>query len=95
MEFRWMGQVVGFGSIAVPDREPIHLRFTGDFRHGRYLMPTYIGSERGVMQFGAVLLRLNGTNSRFDGYYVGYGAISDSLVYGRLTLTRPSGQSHP
>ena len=94
MEFRWMGQVVGYGSIAVPNREPIHLHFTGNFRHGRYLMLTYMGSERGVMQFGAVVLRLNGTNSRLEGYYVGYGAISDSLVYGRLTLARASGLSH-
>ena len=88
MEFRWIGYVVGDGTIEVPGAASLNLRFAGEFRYDRFLMLTYDGGSPGVMQFGGAVLRLNGTGDRLEGHYTGYGAVHDSFVYGAVTLNR-------
>lgn len=42
------------------------------------------------MQFGACVLRLTGTGRTMNGYYAGYGAVTDDLVFGDVTIERVS-----
>jgi hypothetical protein len=94
MEFRWAGRVEGLGSIRAGEHI-IHLRFVGDFEHDRFLMLTYRGESKAIMQFGAALLRLDGVGDLLEGRYLGYGALHDAVVYGRLTLARQSRFANP
>jgi hypothetical protein len=87
MHFRWSGRVEGLGTIRAGDAV-IRLRFVGDFEHDRYLMLTYRGASAAMMQFGAALLRLDGTGNELDGRYLGYGALNDTIVYGQVRLSR-------
>ena len=84
----WSGSINGKGTMEVPGYGPIPLRFSGNFLHERFLLMTYRGTDPGIMQFGATVLRLNAASNRIQGHYVGYGAITDALVYGAISLTR-------
>jgi len=85
--FRWAGRVEGYGTISTGEQR-IELRFDGDFNYERYLMVTYKSNTKAMMLFGAALLRLAGTGDELNGRYVGYGAVNDAFVYGRVNLKR-------
>ena len=87
MRFRWAGRVDGLGIINAGPHS-IQLHFVGDFEHDRYLMLTYRGASPSMMQFGAAMLWLDGMGQQLHGRYLGYGAVSDTMVYGRVTLVR-------
>jgi hypothetical protein len=66
----------------------ITLVFTGGFFHDRFLKLDYRNTNRGTIQFGAMLLELPAHPVTMTGQYVGYGSLSEGFVSGNILLTK-------
>lgn len=71
-----------------PRESTIQSELTGGFRHGDFLMLEYRSKDASVLQFGAMILLLNGEGNRLDGMWIGYGRISEAIVSGTMTLVK-------
>lgn len=64
-----------------------HVRVKGKFVYERFLKLEY-EFEQGVMQFGFVLLELSPDGNTLEGRWMGFGALSQSLIYGTMRLRK-------
>jgi hypothetical protein len=53
-----------------------------------YLRLEYENSDPQALQFGTILLYLDGTGTNLDGLYVGYGHYAEGIVTGHCHLTK-------
>ncbi len=61
---------------------------TGGFIHQRFLMIRYSNTESTVVEFGNMTFELSADSKTLRGRYLGYGALSERLVYGELSLCK-------
>jgi Predicted nucleotide-binding protein containing TIR-like domain len=76
------------GDIA-PGKDQVSVNLDGKFIHDSFLKLDYRYADHpGAMAFGTVVARLNDLGSQLAGQYLGYGAYSERLVSGTITLRK-------
>ena len=71
-----------------PREVNIDLDLVGEFRDANFLKIEYRSRDKGVNQFGSMILALNAEGIGLSGRFVGYGAISESVISGIVTLAK-------
>jgi hypothetical protein len=64
------------------------LKLTGGFYHDRFVRLEYFNSEGRRMQFGCATLELDAPGDKMEGEYVGYGAWSEAVISGTISVVR-------
>ena len=60
----------------------------GGFLHGQFFQMEYNNSDPAYIQFGSMVFKLSSTGRSLEGKYVGYGSITNDIVYGKMDLVK-------
>lgn len=63
-----------------------HIFCEGGFRNDRFLVLVY--NNKTKLQFGAIILELKPTNEELLGKFMGFGHLSEKLVFGKVSLKK-------
>lgn len=79
--------VAGTGRLCDQDYEA---RFTisGGFLHQRFLKLKYKNTDDAALHFGNITVEMSGDGRSLRGRYLGYGRVSERLVYGTVELNK-------
>jgi hypothetical protein len=92
MEFKADGKIIeGIVILDHPEgpSEPrLHLRIINSDFHEPFLKLDYKNTTDGVLQFGCWIAKLDGGGRRLEGRYVGYGSISNRIVFGEVSVRK-------
>ena len=78
---------VEFKSIYSQDRdELVNFILIGGFRYDRFLVLDYNNKKR--IQFGTLLLELSPSNIKLHGRLVGFGALSEKILFGEVEIQK-------
>ena len=61
---------------------------TGNLTYERFLQVNHSSKDQGVIQFGSMIFELDSAGRRMKGKYIGYGALSESIVAGTAVFTK-------
>jgi hypothetical protein len=74
--------------IQAPEYGTLGLMMRAEVRYSKYLFGNYHGAGRTFIQFGSLLLEIDGTGSKMTGLALGYGPYSNAIVTVEVRLTR-------
>jgi hypothetical protein len=60
----------------------------GSFRNDRFLKMDYENTNKYIVQFGSFVFQLNDESNSLIGRFVGYGQVSEKIVYGEARFTK-------
>jgi hypothetical protein len=66
----------------------IRFKLTGTFSHDRFLKLDYNNIDDDAIQFGCFMAELSADGKTLSGHYVGYGAVSEDIVRGAITISK-------
>lgn len=70
----------------IPLRDVYEL--TGGFLYNRFLRIEYQTTTSNAVEFGSFVVELSADGRRLEGMFVGYGAFSEQIVFGRVVLNK-------
>ena len=77
------------GEIILPyENRIVKLLFTGGFYSLRFIKLEYENSNKAILQFGSIVLKLSDDSTRLKGHFVGYGHISGDIIAGNINFTK-------
>jgi hypothetical protein len=81
--------IEGSGEFISPTtNELAKLKFTGGFYHEQFVKLDYTNPDELIVQFGCSILKLSSDGRMLEGRYVGYGATTNQIVVGEVSLRR-------
>lgn len=85
-------EVHGIGKVNFPisktETHVFNVSLLGGFLHDRFLKLDYKNTNPAEMQFGSLILNLSSDGKKLSGRFLGYGAKTEKLVFGELTLEK-------
>jgi len=83
--------IEGVFEIGIPYKdETVRIEFSvsGGLQYERFVQLNYSSRDRGTIQFGSVIMQLSSYGLEMEGRFVGYGALSEEIVTGRVDLEK-------
>lgn len=71
-----------------PTGKPYYLRLEGIPLDYRYFKLDYKDEDQKVIRHGSIIVMLSSNGSKLSGRYIGYAANLETLIYGKIELTR-------